>query len=121
MDLRIGSLAERPDLEGAMGDLEDGWPPFATADPVGRSHYPRIAAMFPECVLVARDASAADERAVIARGLAVPFALEAPGREELPPAGWDQVLTWAFADRTEGRAPDTVSAIEIAVDVRRRG
>ncbi|MFF8832606.1 N-acetyltransferase [Streptomyces sp. NPDC015131] len=111
MDLRISTLAERPELQGKLWEMLDLWPEFMRHDPIGWANIGRIVAELPEYVLVATDAGGA----VVARGFSVPFRLRAEGRGELPATGWDQVLLWAFSDRRHGRVPDTVSAIEIAV------
>lgn len=113
MDLNITTLAERPALEGAMWSMKDLWPEFMMYDPVGWANMGRIVREFPEFVLVATDATGA----VVARGFSVPFRLDAEGRRALPARGWDEVLNWAFSDLRHGREADTVSAIEITVDL----
>ncbi|MCX5533089.1 N-acetyltransferase [Streptomyces sp. NBC_00006] len=109
--LTVTTLAERPELVGPLWAMPDNWPVFVPHDPVGALLMHRVRDELPEYVLVATDA----EGAVVARGFSVPFALRAEGRGQLPDRGWDQVLTWAFADRAAGLAPDTVSAIEITI------
>ncbi|MFJ4125081.1 N-acetyltransferase [[Kitasatospora] papulosa] len=111
MDLKITTLAERPELAGALDRMPVTWPGFVLEDLVGWAYFPRIAADLPEYVLVATG----PDGGVVARGYSVPFALGAHGRGSLPASGWDQVLLWAFSDLLHGRTPDTVSAIEIAV------
>ncbi|MFF1267871.1 N-acetyltransferase [Streptomyces anulatus] len=111
MELKITTLAERPELAGALDRMPDTWPEFILEDLVGWANFPRIAVEFPQYVLVATD----PEGAVVARAFSVPFVLDAPGRGELPVGGWDQVLLWAFSDLRRGRTPDTVSAIDITV------
>ncbi|MGW8351718.1 N-acetyltransferase [Streptomyces wedmorensis] len=113
MDLNISTLAERPELEGAMWSMKDLWPEFMMYDPVGWANMGRIVREFPEYVLVATDAAGA----VVARGFSVPFRLDVAGRRKLPARGWDEVLNWAFSDLRHGREADTVSAIEITVDL----
>ncbi|MFD0073659.1 N-acetyltransferase [Streptomyces sp. NPDC127166] len=113
MDLNVTTLAERPELEGAMWSMKDLWPEFMMYDPVGWANMGRIVREFPEYVLVATDATGA----VVARGFSVPFRLDAEGRRELPARGWDEVLNWSFSDLRHGREADTVSAIEITVDL----
>ncbi|MFI2736968.1 N-acetyltransferase [Streptomyces sp. NPDC018711] len=113
MDIHVTTLAERPELEGAMWSMKDLWPEFMLYDPVGWANMGRIVREFPEYVLVATDAGGA----VVARGFSVPFRLDAEGRGELPARGWDEVLNWAFSDLRHGREADTVSAIEITVDI----
>ncbi|MFE7749844.1 N-acetyltransferase [Streptomyces sp. NPDC057428] len=111
MDLTITTLAERPELAGAIDEMPVTWPLFVLEDLVGWANFPRLAAEFPEYVLVATG----PDGAVAARAYSVPFALGVPGRGSLPASGWDQVLLWAFSDLRHGRTPDTVSAIEVAV------
>jgi GNAT superfamily N-acetyltransferase len=78
---------------------------------VGDAHYGRIATELPEYALFAED----EHGEVVAHAYSVPFALAEEDRGELPGRGWDEVLTWAFADRRHGTPPDTVSAIAIVV------
>ncbi|MGG8409023.1 N-acetyltransferase [Streptomyces sp. 12297] len=114
--LRITTLAERPELAGALWDMKDTWPEFVLHDPLGWLLYGRIVTELPDYVLVATDG---DE--IVARGFSLPFALNRPGRGELPDRGWDQIFLWAFSDLRHGVQPDTVSAIEITVAVGRQG
>ncbi|MEU3177968.1 MULTISPECIES: hypothetical protein [Streptomyces] len=111
MKLEITTLAARPELAGALGEMPDTWPEFVLEDLVGWANFPRIAEEFPEYVLVATDT----DGEVVARGYSVPFVLDAPGRGRLPTGGWDQELLWAFSDLRRGRTPDTVGAVEITV------
>ncbi|GFH64062.1 hypothetical protein Sgou_30120 [Streptomyces gougerotii] len=108
---QITTLADRPELTGALDEMPDTWPRFVLEDLVGWANFPRIAVEFPEYVLVATD----QEGTVVARGYSVPFALDAPGRGGLPAGGWDQELLWAFSDLRHGRTPDTAGAVEITV------
>ncbi|TGZ09512.1 N-acetyltransferase [Streptomyces rhizosphaericola] len=116
-DLRITTLAERPELAQALDRMPDTWPEFVLEDVVGWANFPRIAAEFPEFVLVATG----PDGSVAARAYSVPFELNAPGRGKLPVGGWDRVLLWAFSDLRRGRTPDTVSAIEITVATGHQG
>lgn len=111
MELKVSSIAERPEMLGPVFDMPDSWPEFAAQDLVGNAHYGRIPVEFPEYVLFAED----ERGEVLAHAFSVPFALEGEGRGELPARGWDQVLVWAFSDRRRGVKPDTVSAISIVV------
>ena len=109
MELKVSSLAERPEMFGPVVRMDNSWPEFVKHDPVGDAHYGRIAAELPEYVLFA-----ADERdQVLAHAYSVPFVLAAEGRGALPARGWDQVLGWAFEDLRGSARPDTVSAIAI--------
>ncbi|GGV38536.1 GNAT family N-acetyltransferase [Streptomyces spectabilis] len=121
MDLAISTLAERPELAGPMWAMDDSWAEFVGHDLVARSHMSRIPDAFPEYVLLATDG----QERVVARAFSVPFALRSDerggARGELPDGGWDQVLVWAFADLRYGDEPDTVSAIEVAIDPAHQG
>ncbi|KOG28654.1 GNAT family N-acetyltransferase [Streptomyces resistomycificus] len=111
MELKVSSLAERPDKHGQVVGMTSSWPEFVTQDLVGDSHYGRIATELPQYVLFAED----ERGEVVAHAYSVPFALAAEGRGQLPARGWDAVLLWAFADLRRGVRPDTVSAIAITV------
>ncbi|GGN92867.1 hypothetical protein GCM10011579_091170 [Streptomyces albiflavescens] len=111
MQLKVSSLAERPEMLGHVVRMTNSWPEFLLQDPVGDTHYGRIATELPEYVLFAED----EHGRVVAHAYSVPFALADEDRGELPARGWDQVLAWAFADRRRGTPPDTVSAISIVV------
>ncbi|MFD7294715.1 N-acetyltransferase [Streptomyces sp. NPDC059897] len=110
-DLTVTTLAERPELALPMWEMPDTWPAFIGHDPCAEAFLRRIWRELPEYAFVGTDA----EGDVVAKAYSVPFALHGEGRGELPDGGWDQVLRWAFADLAAGVAPDTVSAIEIAV------
>ncbi|WP_149179895.1 N-acetyltransferase [Streptomyces sp. TRM49041] len=111
MDLKISTLAERPELVDAMWRMPNLWPEFMLHDPVSDIAYDWMVGEIPEHVQVAVDG----DGVVVARSFSVPFALAAEGRGALPAKGWDQVLLWGMDDRREGRKPDTTSAIEISV------
>ncbi|MGW2722747.1 GNAT family N-acetyltransferase [Streptomyces sp. NPDC001492] len=111
MELKVSSLAARPEMLQPVLDMPDSWAEFTTQDPVGNSHYGRIPTDFPQYVLFAED----ERGEVVAHAYSVPFRLAAEGRGELPDRGWDQVLVWAFTDLRRGVRPDTVSAISIVV------
>ncbi|QJS11523.1 N-acetyltransferase [Streptomyces argyrophyllae] len=111
MDIKVSSLAERPDRLGAVLGMADTWPEFVTHDLVGNAHYGRIPTELPEYTLFAEDA----DGQVVAHAYSVPFALGLDGRHTLPARGWDQVLVWAFADLRHGTRPDTVSAIAVTI------
>ncbi|MET7359031.1 N-acetyltransferase [Streptomyces sp. NPDC005562] len=126
MDLKITTLAERPDLVGPAWRMAEDWPEFILHDPVGWSLIGRIVAELPEYVLVATDEDASTgagdgDAKVLARAFSVPLALRERTGGELPDGGWDQVMLWAFSDLRHGKRADTVSAIEITVDETARG
>ncbi|MEV6169504.1 GNAT family N-acetyltransferase [Streptomyces sp. NPDC051954] len=111
MELKVSSLAERPEARERVAGMANSWPEFVVNDAVGDAHYPRIAAELPEYVLFAED----ETGEIVAHAQSVPFALAAEGRGRLPARGWDEVLVWAFGDLRRGVRPDTVSAISITV------
>ncbi|WP_179023316.1 N-acetyltransferase [Streptomyces sp. IMTB 2501] len=111
MDVRVSSIAERPDRLPAVFEMADTWPEFVTNDPVGTAHYGRIATELPEYALFAED----EHGEIVAHTFSVPFALDVDGRRTLPARGWDQILLWAFADLRRGTRPDTVSAVSVTI------
>ncbi|CAM5663042.1 hypothetical protein SALBM135S_00064 [Streptomyces alboniger] len=117
MDLKITTLAERPELAGPLWGMAEDWPEFILHDPVGWSLIGRVLTDFPEYVLVATDTGGK----VVARAFSVPLGLRARAGDALPDGGWDQVMLWAFSDLRHGNAPDTVSAVEITVEPAAQG
>ncbi|BCM67391.1 conserved hypothetical protein [Streptomyces sp. EAS-AB2608] len=111
MDIKVSSLAERPDRLPEVLGMPDTWPEFVTNDLVGNTHYGRIPTELPDYALFAED----EDGQVVAHAYSVPFALDVEGRRTLPARGWDQVLAWAFADLRRGTRPDTVSAISVTI------
>ncbi|MGW3195311.1 N-acetyltransferase [Streptomyces sp. NPDC001118] len=111
MDVKVSSIAERPDRLPAVFEMADTWPEFVTNDPVGTAHYGRIATELPEYVLFAED----EHGEIVAHAFSVPFALDVDGRRTLPARGWDQILLWSFADLRRGTRPDTVSAVSVTI------
>ncbi|WP_449351170.1 hypothetical protein [Streptomyces shaanxiensis] len=117
MELKVSSLAERPEMRERVLGMANSWPEFVTQDPVGNAHYGRISDELPEYVLFAED----ERGEVVAHAHSVPFALHTEERGELPARGWDETLVWAFGDLRRGVRPDTVSAISVVVDPRAQG
>lgn len=111
MDVKVSSVAERPDRVPALFEMADTWPEFVTNDPVGHAHYGRIPTELPQYALFAED----EHGEIVAHAFSVPFALDVDGRRTLPARGWDQILLWAFADLRRGTRPDTVSAISVTI------
>ncbi len=116
-DIAIHRLDERPDLIDRVYEVEFTWPEFMAKDPVANALYWQVARAFPHLCAVATDA----DGAVVAAARALAFALDAPGRGELPDGGLDRVTIWAFDDRFDGRTPDIASAVEIAVGRKHQG
>lgn len=110
-DISIHRLDQRPDLIERVYEVQDTWPAFMSKDPVANALNWQVAGAFPHLCAVATD----ERDAVVATGRAIAFTLDAPGRGALPDGGLDRVLIWAFNDKVLGRAPNTASAVEIAV------
>jgi GNAT superfamily N-acetyltransferase len=122
--LAVFTLADRPELRGQAFSAEfaAAVPEFMRHDPTaalyyGREHLDR----YLDFVVVAVDR--AEPSRVVARAVSVPFAFgdAALGRLQLPDAGWDEVIRWAYSDRITGRQPGAISALEIMVLAPYRG
>ncbi len=111
MELKVASLAERPEMLEKVVGMANTWPELVLHDPVGNAHYGRIPTELPQYVQFAED----ERGEVVAHAYSVPFALHTEGRGRLPARGWDEVLVWAFADLRRGVRPDTVSAISVVI------
>ncbi|MFC3986355.1 GNAT family N-acetyltransferase, partial [Streptosporangium jomthongense] len=119
-DATIVTLTQRPDLTGTrapspgpsslaflQGDLAGRWSALA-----GLQH------RFPQFSLRA----VAPDGTIVGSGHAIPFALHASERGgRLPDGGWDELLTWAFADLHHGTPPDSLGALSIWVAPDQRG
>lgn len=118
VDLEVTTLADRPDLAGAMWAIgDDIWPTFMQEDPVGNLYYGRVTGDFASTCLLALDG---DD--LVARAFFIPLAWDGADWEELPDDGWDEAIRRGTADRDAGRAPTIASALEIGiVPARRRG
>ncbi len=104
--LRVVTLAERPDLTDAMLGMESTWPEYIRPDPmvIGWA-FDRHAAH----QLVVLDG---DE--VVARAATVPFHWDGDPAS-LPDTGWDEALRMSMMDTYDGRALNTLCALEVAV------
>jgi hypothetical protein len=118
VDLLVASLVERPDLAPLLDGFPNGWPEFMYQDPVAPLYYDVAVEAYPAFCLVAVDRQA-PERAV-AKAHSVPLAWPHDPAERLP-AGWDDVVLLATADRVAGRQTNLVSALEICVQPDLRG
>lgn len=108
----ITTYAERPAYVDRAFDMPDSWPEFMRYDDVAYAYFGSVIEAFPHLNVLATL-----DDVQVARGMAAPFALHGARRSgELPVGGWDRVLTWAFHDRERGVEPDTVTALEIAID-----
>jgi GNAT superfamily N-acetyltransferase len=119
MNLEILSLRERPDLIPLVfsEDLQAVWPEFMRHDAAAKLYFGR--SVFIDYLDYAFAGLVDGE--VVGRAFSVPFAFNVEGRAELPDGGWDQVIRWAHEDRMVGRAPTTMSALEIAFVPKARG
>src|SRR5262245_21512144 len=108
----IVSLRQRPDLVSAVfaDELDAIWPEYMQHDAAAKLYFGRGAF---ERYLDYAFAGLIDVK-VVGRAFSVPFAFNVAGRTELPDGGWDQVIRWAHEDNTIGRAPTTMSALEIS-------
>ncbi len=116
--LVVVTLAERPDLRVKVfaPEIQSALPEFMRHDPVGALYYGAgNLDRFLEFGLAAFDP--ADPERPVARAFGVPFCFRdgTPGRDELPDAGWDEVIRWGHADASAGCRPNAVSALEIMV------
>jgi hypothetical protein len=106
-DLRVVSLAERPDLETAMLTMEASWPAYVRPAPVLVDW---AFGAHAEHQLVVVDG----EDRVVARAAGVPFAWDGDP-DTLPDTGWDEALGRCLSDTRAGREPTALCALEIAV------
>ncbi len=118
-DLRLLSLAERPDLADEIGALlSSRWPIFMLAGHPGHEEeVEALIARVPEHQVVAVDA---DDR-VRGAGFSLPIAWD--GTVEDLPAGWDDAVSRAGALQRSGAQPTAATALSITVaaDASRRG
>jgi GNAT superfamily N-acetyltransferase len=119
MGLEIFTLRERPDLRPLIfaSDLQSVWPEFMRHDAAARLYFaPSIFERYLDYAF----AGVVDGK-VVARAFSVPFAFNTEDRAELPDGGWDEVIRWAHDDSMTGRAPTTLSALEISMLPEARG
>lgn len=117
--LEVFSLRQRPELIDAVfsDELDAVWPAYMHHDPAAKLYFrqPNF-----DHYLDYAFAGIADGE-VVGRAFSIPFAFGIEGRSELPDAGWDQVIRWGHEDRLLGRAPTTMSALEVALIPTARG
>ncbi|GAB2585484.1 hypothetical protein [Microlunatus antarcticus] len=118
-DLRLVSLAERPDLVEEIGALLlSRWPVFMLAGHPGHDEeLEELLQSFPEHQVLALDA---EDRV---RGVASSLPLDWDGTAADLPSGWDGAVSRAAALRRSGRPANAASALSITVapDAARRG
>lgn len=116
--MRIVDLASRPDLLDPALNLGDVGGEFIYRGFSGKMITPeRFLRHWARYFLIALD----DDGVPIARALSVPLTYPAEDRRELPEHGWDEAIQWAAQDLMDGRAPDTLCALEVVVAPKMRG
>jgi GNAT superfamily N-acetyltransferase len=97
--------------------LKDKWPAFMFEDPLSRRLWPWLYIRFPRYQFVMFNG-----RRMIAAANSVPIHV-AGELSELPDTGWTWAIQKAFADRKEGRAPNTqvMLSIVVAEEARAKG
>lgn len=115
-DVEIVTLAARRDLVKALFEFPAAWPRFMYEDPVSNLYYNDVDAAYPEFVMLALDGGQ-----VVARSFSVPFRWSGGTVEDLPAGGWDWVIEQSCRTRFTSAEPNYASAIEITIQVGRRG
>lgn len=118
-DLRLVTLAERPDLTDEIGALlSSRWPTFLLAGQPGHEEdLDALVQAFPQHQVLAVDA---EDRV---RGVAFSLPLDWDGTPGGLPTGWDDAVARAAARRRSGGPTDAATALSITVasDAARRG
>ena len=118
-DLRLVTLAERPDLADEIGALlSSRWPTFMLAGRPGHDEdVDALVQAFPEQQVLAVDV---DDRV---RGVAFSLPIDWDGTPAGLPAGWDDAVTRAAKLQRSGGPADAAVALSITVasDATRRG
>lgn len=114
MNVRITTVAERPELAGADFDV-GGWPEFMRHNRVSEAFFHRTLTAFPQVCLV----GTAEDGSVVADAHAVLLTLD--GRAEFSPGGWEQAVVWAFTDLERNVAPTVACALNISVAQQAQG
>ena len=108
--LKQYSYAERPDLISQVREfIPKSWPEFMLQDPIADRLWGRMEREFAGFQFTLTD----DDR-VVAMGNCMPFAWDGTP-EGLPALGWDGVFQQCLRDKDEGRAPNTLSALQAVV------
>ena len=114
--LRVVTLAERPDLDDALGDHQGAaWPEFMLQDPVADRLWHHLAEDFAAWQLMLLDP---DNRIVVG-GNSAPLAWD--GTDEGLPSGWDDQFERTIAGLRAGVTPNTLGALQIVVAPERQG
>ena len=109
-DLRLVTLAERPDLVDALGHHNGApWPEFMFQDPVVNRLWHHLEEEFAGWQLMLLDA----DDGIAAAADSAPFAWD--GTSAGLPDGWDDQFERTVAQMRAGVAPDTLGALQIVV------
>ena len=115
-ELRLVTLAERPDLRDALEDLAgNAWPVFMLQDPVAHRLWHHLPEDFAAWQIVLLDA----EDRIVVGGNSAPLAWD--GTDDGLPAGWDDQFEQTVADLRAGVVPNTLGALQIVVAADRQG
>jgi hypothetical protein len=115
-DHLLVSLAERPDLIRPSGRFNGSvWPTFMLQDPMADQYWHHFDEDFPELQLVLLDA----DGEIAATNNSAPLAWD--GTDAGLPDGWDDQVLRTVRDLTAGSPVNTLGAIQIVVDPKRRG
>ena len=109
--LKQYTYAERPDLRQQVREfIPKSWPVFMLQDPIADRLWGRMEREFAEFQFTLAD----ENDQVVAMGNCMPFVWDGTP-EGLPAQGWDGVFQQCLRDKDEGRAPNTLSALQAVV------
>jgi GNAT superfamily N-acetyltransferase len=115
-ELRLVTLAERPDLRDPLSDHNGAaWPDFMLQDPVADRLWHHLDEELADWQLLLLDA---DDRIVVG-GNSAPLAWD--GTDDGLPAGWDDQFERTIAGLQSGQVPDTLGALQVVVAPDRQG
>jgi hypothetical protein len=112
----VVSLAERPDLEDPSADHNAAaWPAFMLESEIANGLFGRCFTDWPALQFVLLDAAGR----IIATNNCMPLTWD--GTEDDLPEGWEDQVLRSVRDHDEGRAPNTLGAMQIVVADDARG
>lgn len=112
----IVSLEERPDLIDPSDRFNgNAWPAYMLESPVANGLFGRCFRDWPQFQF----ALLADDGSIAATNNAMP--LDWDGTDDGLPEGWEDQVIRSAADHDEGRAPNTLGAMQIVTDPAARG
>ena len=109
--MQVVTLAERPELADTA--FPGAWPEFMYHDAVAEALYADLIAAWPQATLVALDGGRP-----VAKATTFPFTADLAA---LPDHGYDAIILSAAADHAAGRTGPLLGAVEVTVQVDRRG